>query len=120
MAVTALSNGPSRAASRERTRARLLRVGRRAFGRKGLAGTNLRDDILIPARVSVGSFYHQFEDKTELFLAILEEHSETFRALVRDTHTRAAGNDPVDLARHSFTTVFRTAERTDDLFRILV
>jgi AcrR family transcriptional regulator len=37
-----------------------------------LHGVNLREDILIPAKISAGSFYHQFSDKTELLLAILD------------------------------------------------
>ena len=94
--------------------------GRRAFARKGQAGTNLRDDILVPARVSVGSFYHQFADKTELLLEILREHSETFRRMIREAHTPTAEGDPRRLARHSFATVFRIAEENDDLFRIMV
>jgi AcrR family transcriptional regulator len=109
----------SRSASRENTRTRLLAVGRRAFARKGLAGTNLKDDILGPSRVSVGSFYHQFQDKTELFLAILESHSETFRCLMRGTHRPTTHAEPGELARHSFETVFRIADENDDLFRIM-
>lgn len=110
----------ARAASRERTRARLLAVGRRAFARKGHAGTNLKEDILVPARVSVGSFYHQFRDKTDLLLAILEDHSQTFLAMIQEAHRPRPGSEPREIARHSFETVFRIAEQNDDLFRIMV
>lgn len=67
------SEGSPRPGSRERTRKRLLDAGRRAFARAGPGGANLKEDILVPAGVSVGSFYHQFRDKTELFVAVLEE-----------------------------------------------
>jgi len=111
---------PARSASREQTRARLLAVGRRVFARKGHAGTNLKDDVLVPARVSVGSFYHQFRDKTDLLLAILEDHSRTFLAMIQEAHQPRGEGDPGEIARHSFETVFRIAERNDDLFRIMV
>lgn len=109
----------SRSESRAQTRRRLLAVGRHAFARKGHAGTNLKDDILVPAGVSVGSFYHQFRDKTDLFLEILRAHSETFRAMMHATHNPTAAGKPAELARHSFATVFRVAEENDDLFRIM-
>ena len=119
MMLLSVARPERRTESRAQTRRRLLVTGRRAFARKGLAGTHLRDDILVPAGVSVGSFYHQFRDKTDLFLAILEEHSETFRAMIRDAHSPAAGATPSDVARHSFATVFRVADDNDDLFRIM-
>jgi AcrR family transcriptional regulator len=110
----------TRATSRELTRGRLLAVGRRVFARKGHAGANLKEDILVPARVSVGSFYHQFRDKTDLLLAILEEHSRTFLAMIQEAHRPRAEGEPGEIARHSFETVFRIAEQNDDLFRIMV
>jgi AcrR family transcriptional regulator len=119
--ATPVRLGPSaRSTSREQTRARLLAVGRRVFARKGHTGANLKDDILVPAHVSVGSFYHQFRDKTELLLAILEDHSQTFRAMVQEAHQPRPDSGPSEIARHSFETVFRIAEQDDDLFRIAV
>ncbi len=90
------------------------------FARKGHAGTNLKEDILVPARVSVGSFYHQFRDKTDLLLAILEDHSRTFLAMIQEAHRPHEESDPREIARHSLETFFRIAERNDDLFRIMV
>jgi len=113
-------NPTARASSRELTRARLLAVGRRVFARKGHAGANLKEDILVPARVSVGSFYHQFRDKTDLLLAILEDHTRTFLVMIQEAHRPREQSAPGEIARHSFETVFRIAEQNDDLFRIMV
>src|SRR5258705_7741550 len=109
----------SRSESRAQTRRRLLAVGRRAFARKGHAGVNLRDDILVPAGVSVGSFYHQFRDKTDLFLEILRHYTETFLSKVHEAHTPTSlgnGGSPHELALESFATCFRIAEENEDVF----
>jgi AcrR family transcriptional regulator len=97
-------------------------VGRRAFARRGHAGTNLRDDILVPAGVSVGSFYHQFGDKTDLFLEILRQHSEHFLALVHRVHAPGEREDlaPGEVAYRSFATCFRVAEENEDIFHIML
>ena len=118
-ATPEIQSPPRRDARRERTRALLLEQGRRAFARRGHQATNLKEDILLPAGVSVGSFYHQFRDKTDLFLAILEEHDQTFRQLIHDANRPRGGIDPEQIARHSFETFFAIAEEHADLFRIM-
>ena len=55
------------------TRARLIEAGRTAFSLHGHDAVNPTSDILEPAGVSVGSLYHQFADKTELLVAVLDE-----------------------------------------------
>lgn len=102
-----------------RTRQRLFSVARRVFADKGLAATNLKLDILEPAGVSVGSFYHQFRDKTELFLAILEEHEESFRKLLRAVHTLAQRRPAQEVAWQSFSTVLAMVEEHEDLLRMI-
>jgi AcrR family transcriptional regulator len=100
------------------TRQRLLEAGRVAFARKGLAATNLREDVLGPARVSVGSFYHRYRDKTELLLDILAEHADTFRARLHAVHTPTPGRTLREIARSSYALMFDVAERHEDVLRI--
>ena len=54
------------------TRARLIEAGRTAFSLHGHDAVNPTSDME-PAGVSVGSLYHQFADKTELLVAVLDE-----------------------------------------------
>ncbi len=109
----------SRATVKAQTRGRLFRVALRVFAEKGLAATNLKRDILKPAGVSVGSFYHQFRDKTELFLAILEEHAESFRKLLRAVHALAYRRPAQEVAWQSFSTVLTMVEEHQDLIRMM-
>ena len=103
------------------TRKRLMDSGRSAFARKGLAGTILIDDILRPAGVSTGSFYHQFRDKNELLVAILDEHARAFRTRLLQTleHPGEAGHASfVDLACACYGMALDMADDDGDLLRI--
>jgi AcrR family transcriptional regulator len=112
-APTKALRGPAR-----ETRRRLLEAGRRAFARKGLAGTHLVTDVLEPAGVAVGSFYHQFGDKTDLLLAILGEHAASFRARLSAVHAPIPGRTFADIARASYGLLFDTAGEEEDIIRI--
>jgi AcrR family transcriptional regulator len=72
---------PRQARSAE-TRRKLLDAGFEAFAAKGHDGVNLVDDVLEPAGISIGSFYHQFADKTELLREILAEAASRRRAFI--------------------------------------
>lgn len=72
---------PRQARSAE-TRRKLLDAGFEAFAAKGHDGVNLVEDVLEPAGISIGSFYHQFADKTELLREILAEAATRRRAFI--------------------------------------
>ena len=56
-----------------RTRERILDQAEDAFAVKGFEAASLTSDILDPAGISVGSFYHQFSDKRAVLHALLDE-----------------------------------------------
>ena len=62
------------------TRLQILRQAEVAFAENGFDGASLTADILDPAGVSVGSFYHQFEKKREVLFTLLEWRLEERRA----------------------------------------
>lgn len=116
--ASAAADRPARTSRALETRARLLARGRLAFAQKGLAGASLKVDILEPAGISVGSFYHQFEDKTDLLLAILAEHSAAFRDRIRDVHRPRPGRQLEQLVRDAYELLFADVESNTDIVRI--
>ncbi len=62
----------SRADQADATRARLIATGRRLFAERGYAAVPAQE-IVREAGVTRGALYHHFEDKRELFAAVLEE-----------------------------------------------
>jgi AcrR family transcriptional regulator len=58
-----------------RTRERILDQAEEVFAAKGFEAASLTSDILDPAGISVGSFYHQFSDKRAVLHALLDERS---------------------------------------------
>ena len=101
------------------TRRRLLRAGRRAFARRGLAGANLREDILAPARVSVGSFYHQFEDKTELLLEILREQAQAAARVRGELCEAPPPRDFAEVAERGLGALLAVARADPEAWRVL-
>ena len=86
----------SRAAS---TRSALLQAARDVFAASGFAEASIAE-VVARAGASVGSLYHHFGGKAELFLALFEdyqkEQEERAAAAVRDA--KAAGaRDPLEL-----------------------
>src|SRR3954462_8457644 len=71
----------------EATISDLVATARELFATKGFAGTSI-EDMVRAAGVTRGALYHHFENKTELFRAVLEAEA---RALAVRTVAAAAG-----------------------------
>ena len=56
------------------TRHALIRAARRSFNQRGYAATSL-DDVCRLARLTKGALYHHFDNKEDLFRAVLEQSS---------------------------------------------
>jgi AcrR family transcriptional regulator len=105
-----------------RTRVRLLDAGRKAFAAKGLGGASLREDILVRAGVSSGSFYHQFADKEDLLVEVLRCDG---AAILDMLHKRRGpgGADPGGRARDRdrlLHALFEMADRHPEFVKIYV
>ena len=81
------------------TRAALLDAAREVFTKSGFADANIAD-VVSRAGASVGSLYHHFGGKADLYLALFEEYQarQEARAMAAVRTARIAGeDDPVRL-----------------------
>jgi AcrR family transcriptional regulator len=71
----------------EERREELLAAAAKAFSEKGYrtAGVN---DIIAEAGVARGTFYHYFESKKEVFLALIERYFSRFAEILEENHVR--------------------------------
>lgn len=102
------------------TRRRLLVQARAAFAAKGHDAVSVRRDVLEPSGVSNGSFYHQFADKTDLLVAVLEEAVDAARFVLHESIATTPATDPDQRAQSAFETWFAMVDGAEDLFRIQV
>jgi AcrR family transcriptional regulator len=82
----------TREQSQARTRARLLDAAAYVFGEKGFAAASL-DEIAQRAGYSRGAVYSNFQDKDDLFLALLEQSS---NQMVTDLEEMVASITTID------------------------
>ena len=90
MTTTAVSGrGAGRA---QATRASLLAAARRVFSEAGFAEANIAD-VVARAGASVGSLYHHFGGKADLYLALFEDYQtrQEARAAAAVREARSAG-----------------------------
>ncbi len=70
----------------EYTRLSLLEAATELFATHGYEGTSVKD-ITTQAGASVGSFYHHFKDKADLFTRVLDNGSLTLRRFFREVRS---------------------------------
>ncbi|WP_169948094.1 TetR/AcrR family transcriptional regulator [Microbispora sp. H11081] len=81
------------------TRRSMLKAAREVFSEHGFADANVAD-VVERAGSSVGSLYHHFGGKTELFLALWEEHHAAHEEAAASSVAaakKAGVKDPVEL-----------------------
>jgi AcrR family transcriptional regulator len=83
-------NRLTRDESRARTRARLLESAAAVFAQRGFYGASV-EEIAERAGFSRGAFYSNFEDKSDLFLALLDDRLERELRAVEETLADEAG-----------------------------
>jgi AcrR family transcriptional regulator len=83
----------SKAQQSEATRAKLIRVGRGLFARRGYNDVST-EEIVRRAGVTRGALYHHFRDKRDLFGAVVEQIEQEVMQKVAET--ALAEGDPWD------------------------
>jgi AcrR family transcriptional regulator len=93
---------PTRAQKREANRERILRAARDVFGARGYHAATI-EDIADEAGLSNGAIYYNFQNKEELFLALLDarldERLEHARETLAPQGGSRTGKELVDEAR---------------------
>lgn len=107
---------PPRTARGARTRAALVAAARRVFERDGYLSARLTD-ITAEAKCSTGSFYTYFDNKEEVFAAVLEEaQEEMLHPHVREV---LGDEDPVAVIEAANRAYLEAYERHAKLMRLL-
>lgn len=90
----------TREQSREQTRQRLLDATHALFATQGFSATSV-EQIALEAGYTRGAFYSNFQDKADIFLALLRREHERimgeFQALLDEPAPEAEGPPPQDL-----------------------
>ena len=76
------ADGGRREERKAQNRAKLLEAARKVFAEKGYGEATARD-IVRETDLATGTFYNYFDDKQDVFMALLDEMGEKGRALAR-------------------------------------
>ena len=91
----------------EETRTRIMDAAVRLFSTRGFAAASV-DDICAEAGISKGAFYHHFESKQALFLALLDSWLQTIDSSVEASKDKTAPETFMQMTE-AFPYLFETA-----------
>ncbi|MEU1275773.1 TetR/AcrR family transcriptional regulator [Streptomyces sp. NPDC005799] len=104
------------------TKKAVLDAARRLFNEKGYDGTSI-DDIVTTSGVSVGSIYHQFGGKKEVFRALADSSLDRHRAVSERATKKAVAageTDPLRLYVAGAKAYLLDTWRNRDIDRVLI
>jgi AcrR family transcriptional regulator len=97
-------------------RAKLLVAAREVFAEKGFGEATARD-IVRRTDLATGTFYNYFDDKLDVFQALLEEMSEKGRAIAREQR-QAPGRTLEERIAAAYRAYFEWAVEENDMFEV--
>jgi AcrR family transcriptional regulator len=98
----------------EETRSRILEAATELFSRRGYNKSSV-DDICTQAGISKGAFYHHFESKQALFLALLDSWLQTIDSAIQASRERTAPETFMHMTE-AFPHFFQTAGENLPMF----
>jgi AcrR family transcriptional regulator len=110
------ANGGRREERKAQNRAKLLKAARKVFAEKGYGEATARD-IVRETDLATGTFYNYFEDKQDVFMALLDEMGETGRGLAR-AQRQDSGASLEERITNAFRAYFEWAVAENDMFDV--
>ena len=98
-------------------RAKLLAAARKVFAEKGVGAATARD-IVRGTDLATGTFYNYFDDKDDVFRALIAELSDKARAVVREQR-RTPGRTPEERIHGAYRAYFALVVEERELFQVL-
>jgi AcrR family transcriptional regulator len=108
-----------RRSSREEVRRRVLDAARREFAARGFDGVSL-DQIAAAAGFSKGAVYSNFSDKSDLFLALMDESVSARLSAARSAGAAGPGQHDKELARRVGDRLIEQFAAADDDWQLLL
>src|SRR3954470_23630249 len=110
------ATGGRREERKAQNRAKLLEAARKGFAEKGYGEATARD-IVRETDLATGTFYNYFEDKQDVFMALLEEMGEQGRAIAREQRLDS-GPSLEERVENAFRAYFEWAVAENDMFDV--
>src|SRR3954452_15905105 len=110
------ATGGRREERKAQNRAKLLEAARKVFAEKGYGEATARD-IVRETDLATGTFYNYFEDKQDVFMALLEEMGDKGRAIAREQRLDS-GHSLEERVSNAFRAYFEWAVAENDMFEV--
>src|SRR2546423_7611225 len=110
------ATGGRREERKAQNRAKLLEAARKVFAEKGYGEATARD-IVRETDLATGTFYNYFDDKQDVFMALLDERGEKGRAIAR-AQRLDPGSSLEERIYNAFRAYFEWAVSENDTFDV--